>query len=71
VAHVREGLSRALTLTPGRGYVELQAGWERAFGAYGRAEAGFRLGPSSSAFGFGQLDQHGPMAGLGFRWEFQ
>lgn len=65
---LREGLKRVLTDVPlHHGYLEAQAGWSSEAGSFGRVEAGYRPLTNLGVFGFGQVDQFGPMAGLGFR----
>lgn len=54
----------------GHGYFELQAGASTSAGPYARAEAGYRPLEDLAAFGFGEVNKDGGVAGAGVRWRF-
>lgn len=64
---IRDGLSRALLVPQGTGWADIQAGYTKAVGAYGRAEVGRRLMAKAGVYAFGQLSQRETMAGIGVR----
>jgi hypothetical protein len=68
---VRAGLTHVLSDTPVRsGYMEAQAGVSKQTGAYVRAEAGLHPWKDVGVFGYGQLDNHDAVAGVGVRYTF-
>jgi hypothetical protein len=67
---VSAGLDKVKLLKVGDGYFEALAGWSTYEGPMGRLEAGARLGPHSSAFGYAHADVSGAEAGAGWRYEW-
>lgn len=51
-------------------YLQGSGGYSWAYGAFARAEAGYRPLPGVSVFAFGQWDKVEPMVGGGVRWDF-
>lgn len=68
---VRAGLDRVFSDVPARhGFFELQGGYSTTLGPYARAEAGYRVLEDLAAFGFGEVNRAGAVAGAGIRWQF-